>query len=102
MIWKPSDPFEQNNNCDLDLLDYIHCVTTHLQEISTAIIDFSDDWKLTKEVAFKGKPPDGDLTGHQLPCKGDSGAGHWVQYQRHENQQDRATAQPTTPTTPKR
>ena len=90
MIWKPSDPFEQNNNCDLDLPDYIHCVTTHLQEISTAIIDFSDDWKLTKEIAFKSKPQDGDLTGHQLPCKGDSGAGHWVQYQGQENEVKKA------------
>ena len=47
-------------------------------QILKAEIKLNSDLK-PKEIKFKAEKRDANADGFQHPCKGDSGAGHWIQ-----------------------
>ena len=83
MVWvlDPKDErkcrFENSGNT-VQLADYYTCVKSHLPKILKAKITLNSDLK-TQEIEFETEKQHEQAGGFQHPCKGDSGAGHWIQ-----------------------
>ena len=97
MVWK----YDANKKCrsqhgsPSNLPPFITCIKSHLQKNVKVILRYSNDEKLdltNDELMFDYEDQeDQDVDGYQLPCKKDSGAGHWVeQGVAHGNRWNRA------------
>ena len=83
MVWvhDPKDERKcrfENSGKTVQLADYYTCVKSHLPKILKAKITLNSDLK-TQEIEFETEKQHEQAGGFQHPCKGDSGAGHWIQ-----------------------
>ena len=97
MVWK----YDANKKCRSqhgslsNLPPFITCIKSHLQKNVRVIIRYDKEEKLdltNDKIIFDYEDQEeNDVDGYQLPCKGDSGAGHWVeQGMAHDKRWNRA------------
>ena len=82
MTWKYNGQNEKKTCRDRkQKAPYVTCVHSDLPKINKAIIEFDDGFRLKdpkNQIKTEYEPQEDSTSGYQLPCKGDSGAPHWV------------------------
>ena len=91
MVWE--FPFKRPSRCGVPVNNYYLCISSVLPQTSVFRFKRNGKDKLKFLDAYKEKIEDSfDATnkytkenlGYQLPCKGDSGSGHWM-YSSYED-----------------
>lgn len=81
MRWKLDTNIQTKCNIDYQLADYMFCVRPWIPKTVIPVFEDKGNGDLEFKV-FEGEENEGqdngEAIGYQLPCKGDSGSGHWI------------------------
>ena len=81
MRWKLDTNIKTRCDADYQMAPYMYCIRSYIPK--TEIPVFEDNGNADLEFKeFEGEDNEeqgnGNPIGYQLPCKGDSGSGHWI------------------------